>query len=149
MDQTLPKILALFKHLDSSSELQYRELIESLKALDDAINTQNEIWGLFMDAKTCYYRILNKSSLQKTEFTKHLMNFLNYLDQLNESLEEDSSEILREDMKFSLLHLNNSISGLLAEKLASQLELTFNGAEVYIALEGLPKIGDLLAPPKV
>lgn len=149
MDQTLPKILALFKHLDSSSELQYRELIESLKALDDAINTQNEIWGLFMDAKTCYYRTLNKSSLQKTEFTKHLMNFLNYLDQLNEYLEEDSSEILREDMKFSLLHLNNSISGLLAEKLASQLELTFNGAEVYIALEGLPKIGDLLAPPKV
>jgi hypothetical protein len=144
----LIKILSLFKYLDGSQSLSYNQLQESLKALDFSIQQSTEIWGLFNDAKKCYYLIDGKASKAKSEFARTLMYFLNYLDSLNETLDSESSDTLKSNVNGARYQLNLSLSELLKEKLSEESSYGEDSSEVYLLLSNSPTISDPLTYPK-
>jgi hypothetical protein len=148
VSRELVKILSLFKYLDGSESLTYNQLEESLKALDFSIQQSAEIWGLFHDAKKCYYLIDGKTSKAKSEFARTLMYFLNYLDSLNESLDSDSSDMLKANVNGSRHQLNLSLAELLKEKLDEESGYSEDSSKVYLLLSKAPRISDPLTYPK-
>lgn len=149
MARELIKILSLFQYLDGSQRLTYKQLEESLAALDFSIQQSTEIWGLFNDAKKCYYQIEGKSSKVKSDFAQSLMYFLNYLDSLNEMLDSESAEAMKASVHSSRYKLNFALIELLNEKLSEESGYGEDRSKVYLLLNNAPSISDPLTYPKV
>jgi hypothetical protein len=149
VDFKLNKILSLFQYLDGTRDLTYLDLKDSIEALDYMIQESTEVWGLFNDAKKCYYKIEFGSSKAKSEFARTLMYFLNYLDLSNESLDNENRDIIKANIDGARSQVNLSLVALFHEKLTEESGYSQDGSQVYLALSSAPSISDPFAYPKL
>lgn len=141
-------ITSLLKHLDGSVLLSHKELSKAIVSLNNMISSAEGHWTLFLEAKKCYYKIESKQPKPNVEFAKSLMYFLNFLDQAEETWEDNPKELL-DNLNGALLYLNENVRGLLIESMRKSTSYSSDGAKTFIALEGFPQISNPLTTPKI